>query len=550
MRKTSMPLLRKELIAERKGLFIALVFVTISAVISAYSALLMMRLVDSAMARNMPEVKRLVGWVLMLEVLSFILEYLKIITSGRYFRKAMVGLRSLLLGKILKLDLLTYNRRSSSAFFSHLTNDADNIESSDLEGRFRVIANIIQVIVVIMVLAYVNLKMLLIALAVMAVFAAATQFLGKLLEKPQRERSDLLRDYTAYIREMLSAFRLVKSNNLEERSYEAFDHKSLAVQWKGYEIDRISTLITAAMDTMMYGTITGILLFVAWLASRGIVSAGYIVLVINSLGNIMFPVFESMEKLTMIKGIQAVWKKMQENLTDFRSAHAERFDFANLEEGLRFSDVSFSYEEEPVLKDLNLTFEKGGKYLLIGPSGGGKSTILRLLRKYVSPNAGVIQVDGRNLEEIRTESYLARLSNVEQQVFLFDASLRDNLSLYRQYSPEEIDRAINTAGLKDFVEKLPQGLEHPIVENGKNVSGGEKARIAIARGLLQSADLILLDEAFAGLDDSVARRIEQELLNLKDITVIQVSHVIFSDSIDQYDKVYTIAGTATESATS
>lgn len=548
MFKSTTTALKKEFVRVRSGRFVALVFVTIGAVIGAYSSLLMMRLIDSAMARNMTEVKRLVFMVLVLELLSFVFEYCKIITSSRYFSKVMVNMRGLLLAKILRLDLLSYNRRSSSVYFSHLTNDADNIESSDIEARFTVTANILQVIVVILLLAYVNLKMLLMAIAVMSVFAVAAQLLGKLLEKPQRERSDLLMGYTAYIREMLSAFRLVKSNNLEERSYLEFDHKSREVQWKGYEIDRISTLITGAMDTLMYGSITGILLFVSWLATRGLVSAGYIVLVINSLGNIMFPVFESMEKLTMIKGIQAVWQHMQENLTDLTPARAEHFEYTNLQEGLGFEAVSFSYEEEAVLENVNLHFEKGGKYLLIGPSGGGKSTILRLIRKYVSPSKGVIEVDGRDLEEIHTEPYLARLSNIEQQVFLFDATLRDNLSLYKEYTPQQIDQAIEKAGLRDFVQKLPQGLNQMIVENGKNISGGEKARIAIARGLLRSADMILLDEAFAGLDDGVARRIEQELLHLKDVTVIQVSHVVFSESIEQYDKIYTIAGNASETS--
>lgn len=544
MLKTKTPRLRRELVAARKHLFLALAVVTITATISAFSSLLMMKLVDDALAGNMAEVKRVVIWILILEGLSFLFEYFRIIATGRYFRKVMVSLRGLLLARILKLDLLSYNRRSSSVYFSHMTNDADNIETSDVESRFVVMANIIQVVVVILVLAYVNFKMLLLALAVMLVFGTVTQLLGKLLEKPQTERSELLKDYTVYIREILSAFRLVKSNNLEQRSFQEFDHKSSQVQWKGYEIDRISTMITWAMDTMIYGSLVGILLFVSWLTTRGIVSAGYIVLVINSLGNIMFPIFESLEKLTMIKGIQAVWKSMQDHLTQLTPLHEEQVDFHGLKEDIRFHDVSFAYEEEPVLEALELHFEKGRKYLLIGPSGGGKSTVLRLLRKYVSPTEGVIELDGVDLEQLRTEQYLGHLANVEQQVFLFDATLRDNLTLYKEYTQEQIDRAIRQAGLEDFVHKLPDGLEQMIVENGKNVSGGEKARIAIARGLLQSADLILLDEAFAGLDDHVARKIEQELLRLEGVTVIQVSHVIFHDTIDQYDKVYTISGTA------
>ena len=188
----------------------------------------------------------------------------------------------------------------------------------------------------------------------------------------------------------------------------------------------------------------------------------------------------------------------------------------------------------------SLHFKKGKKYLLLGPSGGGKSTILRLLRKYINPDQGEVLIDDVNLDRIISEEYLSRLANVEQQVFLFEDSLRNNLTLYKDYPDDEVTAAIEAAGLKDFVLKQPAGLEQLILDNGKNVSGGEKARIAIARGLLRKSDILLLDEAFASLDDEVAKSIEKRLLALEGVTVIQVSHVVFPETIDQYDQVFEI----------
>ena len=133
------------------------------------------------------------------------------------------------------------------------------------------------------------------------------------------------------------------------------------------------------------------------------------------------------------------------------------------------------------------------------------------------------------------------MANVEQHIFLFEDSLRNNLTLYKNYSDEELNAAIEAAGLNDFVLKQPDGLEQLILDNGKNVSGGEKARIAIARGLLRQSDILLLDEAFASLDDEVAKSIEQRLLALDDVTVIQVSHVVFpkqSGSMTKYLKLH------------
>ena len=165
---------------------------------------------------------------------------------------------------------------------------------------------------------------------------------------------------------------------------------------------------------------------------------------------------------------------------------------------------------------------------------------MRLLRKYISPDQGEILIDDVDLNRIIGEEYLSRLANVEQHVFLFEDSLRNNLTLYKDYSDHEVEAAIEAAGLKDFVLKQPAGLEQLILDNGKNISGGEKARIAIARGLLRKSDILLLDEAFASLDDEVAKSIEKRLLALEGVTVIQVSHVVFPETIGEYDQVFEI----------
>ncbi|MEG0387470.1 MAG: ABC transporter ATP-binding protein, partial [Niameybacter sp.] len=161
----------------------------------------------------------------------------------------------------------------------------------------------------------------------------------------------------------------------------------------------------------------------------------------------------------------------------------------------------------------------------------------KLLRKYFNPTKGEILIDGKNLRDIKKQDFFAQVANVEQQVFIFEDTLRNNITLYKDYTTEEIKEAIVKSGLSDFVEALPNGLDTMIYDNGKNISGGERSRVVIARGLLAQASIIFLDEAFAALDMERAKEIEKSILALEDVTVINVSHVLFKDTSSQYDKI-------------
>jgi len=225
------------------------------------------------------------------------------------------------------------------------------------------------------------------------------------------------------------------------------------------------------------------------------------------------------------------------------SAVKPSFDFKESRSSSRFvleaEELEIGYEQ-PRLPKIDVTIERGQKIAVVGYNGVGKSTLLKLLRKYFSPQNGDVFVDGMPLKDIIKTSYFSHISNVEQQVFLFEDTIRNNITLYKDYSDEEVYAAINQAGLRDFLVPHPQGLETMIYDNGKNISGGEKSRIAIARGLLHKADIIFLDEAFASLDSTVAKEIENTILRLEGITVINVSHVVFEESKDRYHDIFMV----------
>ena len=182
------------------------------------------------------------------------------------------------------------------------------------------------------------------------------------------------------------------------------------------------------------------------------------------------------------------------------------------------------------MKNVSATFEKGKKYAILGKSGSGKSTLLKLLAGYYPEFEG----------EICTDEIAAlpdRLVMIHQKTFLFNDSVRNNLTLWKSYTENEISEVIKKAGLKEVMEHLPQGLDTIIEDNGSNFSGGECQRLAIARALLSGKDILLMDETTSALDEQTANDVENSILSLENITCISVTHRLSRENMKKYSAV-------------
>lgn len=464
---------------------------------------------------------------------------LQAVCKSAYKKKAIVSAKRHYMKQIFSKEINQFQSENNATYISALTNDVANIESNYIDGMYEMVVSVLNFIVGICIIAYVS-PIALAAGMVLAVLGAVISIvMGKPLQKHQEQRSNFYASYTAYIKEFLSAFHIIKSNNLQQKVREDFYKKSEDIQNKGYTIEKIISYISATQTFLMLFIMYGLLSFSVYLTLKGHLTLGGVILIINSMEKVMMPVMQATEwvpKILSTKGIFSKLDKMLEN----EENHSETIDMDGFNHSITFEDVSFSYGDHEVLSRVNFKMKQGRKYLILGPSGGGKSTVLKLIRKYFNPTDGQITLDEQDIKNITKETYFHHLANIEQHVFIFEDTVKNNLCLYKDYTDEEIRLAIKRAGLNDFIENHPEGLNRMLFDNGKNISGGEKSRIAIARGLLQHAKIIILDEAFASLDAAVAREIEKTLLALQDVTVINVSHVVFDETKKVYDDVFMV----------
>lgn len=520
-------------------LILAFLVLSISISLDGYLTIKIMNIVDAALEGNMNWFKEESVKIFIIIGLALPFSILASYTRGLYLYKSLVKSKIDYVSKIFDKNINEFQAENNSKYLSAITNDMNNIEKKYLEGIYEVGNCFIGFLVSFIVIASVSPKALFIGIGISIISVIISMLIGKPLQKHEKHRSELFEGYTSYIKEVLGAFQIIKANNLNEKVKKDFYKKSEDIQYKGYTIDKIITYSSALQQLVMYGSTFSIIIIAGLMAIRGSISTGAVILIINNISRVIFPLMNLAEWFPKIFSVKSLFEKMDASLKN-QGNYEETIELNSFNNNIEFRDVSFGYGDKEILSDVNLNLKKGEKYLIVGPSGGGKSTLLKLLRKYFNPIKGKILIDGKNLKDIKKRSYFKNLSNIEQQVFLFEDTLRNNITLYKDYSEEEINLAIQRSGLMDFVEGLQNGLETMIYDNGKNISGGEKSRVAIARGLLSRSDIIFLDEAFASLDSKVAKEIEKTLLSLEGVTVVNVSHVVFEETKDNYDKVFMV----------
>ena len=376
-----------------------------------------------------------------------------------------------------------------------------------------------------------------IALSVLPLLASLAT--GNLVARAEKQVSDRNETYMTTLKDSLAGFSVIKSFRAEVQMCRIFAERVGKVSDAKCLRKKMSVLVQ--MLSALSGCIVqfGVFLIGAYLALRGAgLSAGTVLVFVQLLNYVINPVGNIPQALAECKAskalVEKVAKALSENVREEGSVQK-----TTLDKGITLDGVSYSYSpEKQVLNGMNVTFEAGKSYALVGASGCGKSTLLNLLMASDTDYSGSIRYDDTELREIRTDALYELVSVIQQIVFIFNASIRDNITMFSDFPREEVDRAMEQSGLSALVEARGEGFQ--CGENGCNLSGGEKQRISIARSLLKKSRVLLVDEATAALDVQTASQVSGAILDLRDITRIVVTHSLEESQLKRYDRILTL----------
>lgn len=498
---------------------------------------IMQQLIDAASgtegALPLSALTKISGAFILLCVALFLLKYA---SEPRFVVKAMRQYKDFAFQKLTEKSASSFRKESAATYLSALTNDAGSVEADYLAQQLEVITKAVTFAGALAMMLWYSPLMTAIAAGLTVLPLIASILTGGKLQAAERRVSDRNRDFTAALTDFLGGFSVVKTFKAEREIVRLFAQSNRTLEGEKYARRRLKTLVG------MIGAVTGIVaqlgVFLAGvylaLTGRGL-TAGAVILFVNLMNFMIEPVAQLPGLLASRKAALGLVGKLAEALEDDAEAGGGT-ERAELRKDIRLENVSFSYDgEKEILHQLSATFEAGKAYAVVGASGSGKSTLLNLLTTAGAEYQGEILFDGTDLRRIAPESLYELTSVIQQNVFVFDASIRDNIAMFREFSEDELDDAIGRAHLSGLLAE--RGRDYRCGENGKRLSGGEKQRISIARSLLKRASLLLADEATAALDAETARQVTSDLLDLNGVTRIVVTHTLNEALLRRFDGI-------------
>lgn len=496
---------------------------------------LLKELMDLAGGGSMEGLKRCLMLTLAM-VAGYCVVFL-VLRSAKYnfMRKAVTGYRNLAFQDITAKSISSLEKNNSSDYISALTNDVTSIESKYLLAEFSMLESLLTAVLSLVLMFYYSWIMTLAVIGLCILPVIVSVIFGGRVAEQEKQISDCNAGFVAMVKDLLSGFSVIKSFQAQEEAgtlYADRNEHLEQVKCRRQKTVKLIELISALAGISVQ---LGAFLLGAYLAIKGQITAGVVVAFVQMMNYVLSPINQVPVLLAERKAAAGLIQKLAECCAEDEDQRKTEL-VSGIGAGIRFEHVNFSYEEgKDVLKDVNLEFEAGKSYAVVGGSGSGKSTLLNLIMGSYDGYEGRVTMGGRELKDVNGDSIFDVVSVIQQNVFIFDDTVKRNICLFKEFPTDAVESAASRAGLKELVAE--KGWDYGCGEGGAHLSGGEKQRISIARSLLKESQVLLVDEATSALDAETADSVTNAILDIDGLTRLVVTHRLDEKALKRFDGI-------------
>jgi len=471
--------------------------------------------------------KRLLGGLLFLPLLVLVrgvADYASGYCTGWVSERVVNDLRCDVLAKLTSLSLDYFNRSTTGDMFTRLSADTVNLHRAMRQGSTDLPKEVGTMLAALIVLFWMNWQLTLFTFIAVPLIGLPLFILGKKARRAGREGRKANVGQNSLLGEALHGVRVLKAFNLEARQIQRFREYSKKLIHHSMKGVQAKEMVNPIIEVVSAAALSGLVVYLFWSGKRPGDVIGFIT------GVALF--FTPIKKIAAVHilfeqasaGVDRIVEIMTEKPSVMEPVNPK--PLKNFERDIVFDNVSFSYGNELVLREVSLRIPRGMKVGIAGESGSGKSTLVNLLFRFYDATSGSIKIDGLDVRELSYEDLRRPMALVSQDVFVFRTSVSENIAAGRiGASREEIEVAARAAHAHEFIMNLPGGYDSVIGERGMTLSGGQRARLAIARAFVRNAPILVLDEATASLDSETEMEVQKQIDSLEqNRTVIAVAH--------------------------
>lgn len=512
------------------------IFLTIFSLLETAStiivSIMLEKLISIAYAKDMQEFK-IQGIIFLILLLGMVFFFvIAVYVKPKYKKKALSQYKQNIYSLIIDKNISSFNEYETSNYISALTNDVNYIEGNYIFSVFDLIKNITVFIASLVVMILYSPLLTIIAIVLSLLPALCSLAVGDKLTVCEKNISDNNASFMHYIKDNLIGFSTIKVFKAEKKMVSLFNKSNDKLDSSKARKTKVIVTMELIQSVTYLISQFGVFFVGAYLCiTTDEIEPATIILFVQLMNFILGPLLEIPGIVSKRKACKPLFEKI-EKLVNSKKDELENVSF---EKNIIISDLNYGIDEKNILNGVDLKIEKNKSYAIVGPSGSGKTTLLNLIIGRTDNYQGCIMYDEKDLKKVSSDSLYEIVTFIEQNVFVFDDSIENNITMFSDVDKKLLDEVIEKSGLKNLV--VEKGLNYKCGENGCNLSGGEKQRIAIARGLLKNSKIMLLDEVTSALDNEVSNTITNNLLDLHDLTKIMITHKLEENILKRFDSI-------------